>query len=192
MESIRTFLDKYPGAGGVSAVRYALAVRLARENRYAEAAELYAQVGAANRAGRMRKLDVLYREANRADGGKAERLAAKLRFAEFLAANPERIYFNDRLWAGFQRYAIYAAMDSRLSLAERKRLVAGERKLRDDQEERWRAYLILNDVAAESGNDETGRRAAALAVRCLGRISERFGRESEIRAAIGRLSRWGR
>ncbi len=138
------------------------------------------------RAERMRRLRSLYEEASRA-GASAE---ARFKLAEYLAGNPERLYFNDALWQGFQRYALVAESDSRLNRQERRRLLAAERKLKDDQEELWRAYLILREVVREAGATDLGQRAARLGVRCLRRISSRFGREKEIRAADLELSGW--
>ena len=167
---------------GVPLVKYSLAVRLARENQYEEAAQLYKSIGVSHRAARMEKLAVLYREANS--------LEAKFKLAEYIAANPERLYFNAQLWFGLQSYAMYAAKDGRLNGAERKRLTAGERKLKDDQEELWRAYLILREIVRDAGPTDIGRRAAQLAIQCVRRISDRFEREVEIRAADIELSRF--
>ena len=89
-----------------------------------------------------------------------------------------------------QRYALNASSDSRLTRAERQTLTDGERKLKDDQEERWRAYLILRDVARDSGKTALGTRSAQLAIRYLEGISDRFGRESEIRMAEIELLGW--
>ena len=84
-----------------------------------------------------------------------------------------------------------SATDSRLTRAERDTLMQMERKLRDDQEERWRAYLILRDVIESSGDPPTRRKAALLALQSLGGISKRFGRQGEIEKAqqqlVGRL-----
>jgi hypothetical protein len=68
--------------------------------------------------------------------------------------------------------------------------VEGERRLRDEQEELWRAYLILRDVVRDAGKTELGKRAATLAQRCLWAISGRFGRQAEIRKADIELSVW--
>jgi len=115
---------------------------------------------------------------------------AKYKLAKFLSANPERIYFNDALWQGVQRYAMTGSTESRLTGEERKALISRERKLKDDQEERWRAYLILRDVVRDSGKTDVGRNAAQLALGCLRRISERFGRQDDIRKADLELSSW--
>jgi hypothetical protein len=117
-------------------------------------------------------------------------LDAKYRLAEFISANPSRIYFNDALWHGLQRFALIASSDSRLTLEERQILVSNERKLKDDQEELWRAYLILRDIVDEAGKTDLGRNAAQLAIRCLRRISDRFERQDEIRKADIELSNW--
>ncbi|HLK20468.1 MAG TPA: hypothetical protein VKT81_16040 [Bryobacteraceae bacterium] len=60
-------------------------------------------------------------------------------------------------------------------------LLTAERKLKDEQEERWRAYLILRDVAKNAAKTKLGRQAADLAMHCLAGINERFERQDEIR-----------
>lgn len=63
------------------------------------------------------------------------------------------------------------------------------RTLKDDQKERWRAYLILRKIVQDAGHSDAGRRAAQLAVRRLRGIStDGFGREEEIRKADIELS----
>ena len=190
IEALRSFLLKYPAMPGIRVVRYSLAVRLARENQYDEAAQIYDSIHANLRAARMRRLAELYGEANRTDLDALQIQEAKYKLTEYLSANPERIYFNDALWQGLQGYALTASTDSRLTGQERKALMSSERRLRDDQEERWRAYLILREVVHDSGKTELGRNAAQLAIRCLRRISERFGRQDEIRKADMELSSW--
>jgi hypothetical protein len=189
-EALVSFLDKYPNVPSVRLVKYSLAVRLTREDRYDEAAELYQSIQAVVRAPRIRQLAALYRETQRTELTTEQLLAAKLAFAEFLSANPDRIYFNDALWHGLQNDALIAAEDDRLTRAEREERTAGERKLRDDQEERWRAFLILRDVVHDAGKSELGRKAARLAIQCLGRMSERFGRRDEIQMATDELIAW--
>jgi hypothetical protein len=81
--------------------------------------------------------------------------------------------------------------DTRLTRAEREALIAGKRKLLDDQEERWRVYLILRQIVQDAGPTDMGRRAAQLALRCLrGIATDRFGRAEEIRKADIELSSW--
>ena len=174
----------------VRVVRYSLAVRLARENRYEEAAEIYQAIHANRRAERMREIGDLYREANRTDLSTQQSGENSYKLAEFISANPDRLYFNDQLWSGYQRYALTASSDSRLTKQERQSLMDDERRMKDDQEERWRAYLILRNVVKDSGKSETGREAAQLAIRCLRGISDRFGRQHEIRQADIDLSKW--
>lgn len=190
VEVLRSFLDKYPSAPGVRLVKYALAVRLAREDQYEDAARIYEELNTPRRAARMRQIASLRGEANRSDVPSDQVLDAKYKMAEFLAANSERIYFNDTLWSGFQRHALFASTDSRLTRTERQKLVVAQRKLKDDQEELWRAYLILLEVVREADTTDLGRRAARLAIRCLRQISDRFEREKEIRAAEIELSSW--
>ena len=188
--ALQSFLEKYPAVSDVQLVKYSLAVRLARENRYEESAQIYASVKAPRRAGRMRQLAALYRDAHPGEAPGSSPAAARFKLGEYVAANQERLYFNDVLWHGMQRYALVASEDSRLTRSERQRLTAAERKLKDDQEELWRAYSILRDVARESGKTALGRQSAQVAVRCLRQISERFGRQDEIRAADIELSAW--
>ncbi|MBI2687566.1 MAG: tetratricopeptide repeat protein [Acidobacteria bacterium] len=184
IESIQEFIEKYPRTNHMQTVRYSLAVRLARENRYEEAAQVFASIGARLRAGRMRQMAALYKTAS------AGEVAAKFRLAAYLSGNSDRIYFNDRLWNGYQRHALAAGSDSRFTRPERERQIAIERKLKDDQEELWRAHLILREVVRDEGPSELGKRAAALAIQCVRRLSDRFERAEEIRAADIELSRW--
>ena len=190
IDALESFVKKYPNVPDVRLVQYSVAVRLSRENRYDEAAAIYESIHAVRRAPRLRQLAVLYKKANSADLSVLASQDAKYNLAEFLAANPDRIYFNDALWHGFQSYALTASTDGRLTQAEHNALIAGERKLKDEQEERWRAYVILRDVVRTSGKTELGRKAAWLALDCLVRISDRFGRQSDIRAAEVDLVRW--
>jgi hypothetical protein len=136
----------------------------------------------------MRRLALLYRKTSDPGLSTEERLEAKYAMAEYLANNPVRMYFNDSLWFGLQRYGLAASGDGRLTREERERLMAGERKLKDDQEERWRSYLLLREVVRDAADVDRRRRAAKLALQCLRGISERFGREEEIRKADIELS----
>jgi hypothetical protein len=191
MDALGAFVTKYSGTMDVTKVQYALAVRLARGNKYEEAAALFDSLRATSRGVRMRELAALYKAAFASERSSHERLEAKYRFAEFLSRNSVGIYFNDRLWMGFQRYVFTASQDSGLTRSERDALIAAERKLKDEQEEYWRAYQILRDVVREAGATDLGRKAAQLAIRCLRRISvERFGREEEIRRGDIELSSW--
>lgn len=193
IDALKDFLAKYPNAAAKQQrlVKYSLAVRLARESKYDEAAQIYQSINAPTRADRMRKLAPLYQESVRADLSPDQLQQAKFKFADFLAANEDRIYFNDQLWSGVQRYALYAENEDRLDRSQRDALIAGERQLKDGQEEYWRAYLILREVVKDSGKTTLGRQAARLAIRCLRRINtDRFGREEEIRAADIELSKW--
>ena len=138
----------------------------------------------------MRRLSVFHKEANRIDLEATERREARYKLAEYLSANPDGLYFNDSIWHGYQSYVFQGATESRLTRAEREGLLRDERKLKDDQEERWRAYLILRELVRESGNSDLGRKSARLAINCLRKISTRFGREDEIHKADTELSNW--
>ena len=190
IEALRGFIDQYPKAPQLALVRYSLAVRLARENQFNESAQIFHSLGVAYRTNRMRRLAALYGEAYRADALGAESLEAKFALAQFLSENSERVFFNDRIWDRLQSYFFYGAKDTRLTAPERLRQATLERKLKDDQEERWRAYLILREVVTDAGPTPLGRRAAELAIRCVRRISERFDRPTEIRDADIELSLW--
>jgi hypothetical protein len=189
IDALASFVNRNSELAGIRLVQYSLAVRLARESRYQEAADLYESIHAARRASRMRKLADLNQAINQAGAGGPRIEEAKYNLAEFLSANPERLYFNDEIWRGYQRYAFQASSDSRLTRAERQALMGIERELKDDQEERWRAYLILRDIVQGAGDAALKRKAAELGVRCLLGINERFGRQEEIRKAEIDLSR---
>ena len=190
IDALQAFIKQNPKLPDIRLVQYSLAVRLARENRYEQAAEIYGSINAVRRAPRMKRLAALYREANRSDLTRAQQQEASYRVADFLQVNANGIYFNDALWSGLQRYAMQQdSGDTRMTRAEREARLGLERKLKDDQEERWRAYLILRKIVQDSGHSDTGRRAAELAVRCLRGINtDRFGREEEIRRADIELS----
>lgn len=187
-EVLEAFIRDNPQAQGIRLVKYALAVRLTREQRYDEAAAVYQEIGAVVRAPRLRRLAALAHEAERQDQGEAERLQARFRLAQFISDNPNRIFFNDSLWSGLQRYAMISSEEGCYTRQEREAAIARERKLKDDQEELWRAYRILRDVAAETADPTLRRSAVTLGLRCLRGLSERFGREAEIRKADIELS----
>ncbi len=189
--ALRTFLERHSRMPDVRLVRYGLAVRLARANQYEEAARIYAALNARVRASRMREVAALYKRAHAADLPLNEHQEATYNFARFISAHPDGVYFNDELWGGLQRYALFGSRDGRMTRAEHLKQIAFERKLKDEQEERWRAYLLLREVVAQAGKADLGRKAAVLAIRCLrGISSERFERANEIRAADIQLSRW--
>jgi hypothetical protein len=184
VDALRAFTEQNPGLPDIRLVQYALAVHLAREEKYRESAELYRRIHAYRRARRMQQLAGLSEAVDKPGISAEQRLEARYAVAALIAANPDGIYFNDALWNGMQRYALRAEKDSRLTGAERQELKDGERALKDSQEERWRAYLILNEVVRDAGTSALARRAATLALSWLRGIStERFGRQEEIRSA---------
>lgn len=189
IDALESFVKQNPDLSDIRLVKYSLAVRLTREDRYEEAAQIYQSIHATRRAPRIRRLAALYHEATRTDLTDQQRHEARYRMAEFLSANANGIYFNDALWRGLQRYALVASSESRMTRGERQALIEGERKLKDDQEELWRAYLILRDVVRDSGETGLGRKAAVLGVRCVRGISDRFERQEELRQADIALSR---
>ncbi|MEP6961691.1 MAG: hypothetical protein ABI995_06425, partial [Acidobacteriota bacterium] len=188
---LEEFVQRYPNVKDVRRVKYALAVRLSRENRYQEAADLYRSIAAVRRTPRLRRLATLYGETQRTDAIAQQLATAKYQAAEFLSQNSDRIYFNDDLWHGFQTAALYGAEDSRLTRSEHEAASARERQLKDQQEELWRAAQLLQEVVKDAGPTDLGRKAARLAIQCLRRINVgRFGREDEIRTADIQLSKW--
>ena len=136
----------------------------------------------------MPQLVARYRET------KVRAAAARYRYAAFLADHPDQVFFNDWLWRHYQRYTLTGGPFDAADLsseAGRAAMLEAERRLRDAQEERWRAYLMLDELVREAGRSELGRRAARKALSCLDRINtERFGREEEIEAARARLAGW--
>jgi hypothetical protein len=191
LDELQSFVAHNPSLPGIRLVRYSLAVRLAREDRYRESAEVYEAIQAPRRAQRMRKLASLQQAMETAELSPQARLEARYAFAAYVAANPERLYFNDTLWSFMQRYALHAEQESRMTGAERQALLEGERKLRDTQEEGWRAYLILKEVARDAGPGPLRTRAARLALTCLQGINtDRFGREADIATANKELRAW--
>jgi hypothetical protein len=182
VDAIEAFLAKYPDATNIRLVKYSLAVRLTRENRYDDAARIYESIGQARRGPRMRQLAKLYDAAKKSHED-------QYRLAEFLTQHENGIYYNDAMWGGLQRYALIAEDDSRLTRKERDRMALGERKLKDEQNERWQAYLILRDVAEAEAKTELGQKAARLAIKCVRGFSDRFGREEDLRKADIEMSK---
>jgi hypothetical protein len=183
------FLRKYSDTPD-KVVQYALAVRLARLNRYDEAAQIYESINVPVRAQRMRRLAGLYHEATRADLPAENSQAAKYALAEFIGSHENRLYFNDTLWGGWQTRSLSGENEMGFTRAERQAQIALERKLRDDQEEYWRAYIISRGIVQDAGKSELGRKAAMLAIRCVRKINPRFGRRSDLVTADLELSRW--
>jgi hypothetical protein len=197
----RLELETPHGQRTVTAVyllEYELAVRAARREAYEDAASLYARLGAALRAQRMSHLATL--ATPRADARSEESdeyLRRRYEYGAFLADHSERVFFNDVLWEGLQRYAFLQLQSDRdrppilLSEDEMRSLLTNERRFKDAQEERWQAYLVLDEVIQRAGHSALGERAARKAIECLERINtERFGRESEVHSARTALVRW--
>ena len=181
IETMQQFVESNPKLEDIRLIQYAVAVLLSREDRYDAAASLYQEIHAIVRAPRMRRLAAPYNAAIRQDPTGTERWEAKIRLAQFLSENENRIYYNDTLWGGFQRYAFEASGRGETTRDERDLLAVRERQLKDEQEENWRAHLILRDVVREARRNAVGKRAAALELECLRRINtDRFGRGDEI------------
>lgn len=190
-EVLESFIEQNPRVKNIRLVKYSLAVRFSRAGRYQEASDLYRAIQANLRAERLRQLASLAQAAQRSGIDAKQKLRARYDVAAFLAANPNRIFFNDALWQRMQGHALWAPDDYRLTRKERMRLEEGERRLRDTQEERWQAYLLLRDIVTEAGPTPLGKDAATLALGCLRRlVTDRFGREKDVYQADLDLSRW--
>jgi hypothetical protein len=216
-EDLREYLHKYPKPVGPplriawgplrelsapQAVRYSLVVRFARHEEYEEAEKVYTELGFGTRARRMKILAGLLARTRDAALSTPARLTALYDYGTYLADNPERLFFNDLFWRRMQRSVFletggpYFYVDSPrnqpgLTAMERQVILADDRTLRDQQEERWQAYKVLEQVANESGHSALGQKAAEKIIDCLSRINTlRFGREVEIRKAISTWKRW--
>jgi hypothetical protein len=183
-------------------VEYELAVRFARHEKYGEAAGIYERLNAIPRAKRMRVLAGLYEKANDAASSPEVRLKAQYEYASFLEAHSTQVFFNDMVWGGFQTWTFtngdedefrgpMSAEWQGITNEERDRFMKQERNIRDNQEERWRAYGILSSVVDRTGDLELGRQAATKAIRCLDLIAvHRFGRADEIDRDRANLIAW--
>ncbi len=208
-EQLREFLTRYPRPVGkplttrwsgtvprtrssVEAVRYSLAVRYARRGDFEAAAREYQAISAFPRARRMREIARLHSAWASATDGR-QKLEAKYRYASYLTDHSTQILFNDLFWRGYQREALvtrgydYSPIPQ-LSGGQYRTRQADERRLLDEQEERWQAFLLLDQIVSEAGRSPLGVKAAQKAVDCLSGINEeRFGRQDDIAAAQKRL-----
>jgi len=216
-ENLREYLRKYPKPVGPplritwsplptisapQAVRYSLAVRSARHEEYEEAGKIFSDLGFGTRARRMKNLGELLARTRDANLSLPEHLTALYDYGTYLADNPERLFFNDLFWHGMQRnvfleqggpdlWPASSRNQPGLTRTERQAILADDRTLRDQQEERWHAFKVLEQVAQESGASALGQKAAAKIIDCLSHINTgRFGREAEIRKAISTWKRW--
>jgi hypothetical protein len=190
LEVLESYVQQNPKQKNLRLVQYALAVRLSRAGRYQEAAQLYDSIHAVIRGPRLHRLAALAAETRRPGLDQQQQWEARYQLAKFIGDNPDRIYFNDSLWYGMQRYALKAEEENRLPAKERQSLIEAERKLRDDQEELWRAALQLQDLTRQAGHTPQGRKSATQAIQYLSALSERFGRQPEIRQAGAELSKY--
>ena len=216
-EELRRYLEKYPKEEDPAAplsiytrhgtlsdsaiVRYSLAVRLARREQYEEAGAIFRTLGFEQRADLMAGAAEFLAGTKKANLTAAERWAALYEYGAYVALHPNQLYFNDLLWKGFQRHAFLERYDDPewtqnpqlqpgLTQKERAEILAGDRKLRDEQEERWKAYKILKPIP-DGADPELGRKAAGKIIDCLQNISTgRFGRSGEIGQAIAKWKSW--
>ena len=216
-QELRTYLKKYPDPVGEKIrvlgwdkqiyysapeiVRYSLAVRLARRGEYGEAANIFSDLGSAERAEHMKSLARLFARIKDSALSTTERLQALFDYADYIASNPDKLFFNDVLWFGMQTYAFQEKYDRGewssdphyqpgFTRIEREAVLTCDRRLRDEQEERWKAFHIFEQVARDAKDTKLGRRAAEKIIACLYNIRvDRFGRKQEISDAI---SMWKR
>jgi tetratricopeptide (TPR) repeat protein len=201
VEQLQKYLETHPDSDPL--VPYSLAVRWARLENYEHAAQLYGQAGAKTRQKRMLELKQLYTATQASSLTKEETLQRRFAYARFLSHHSCRVFFNDRIWDGFQTSSFITNpgidvsndyfdpsndwQQSGLTRQERDQIVSQQRRLQDEQEEYWRAYQIFNDIVKADGASPLGKQAAREAIRCLSLISSRFGREDEIKSEINRL-----
>ncbi len=186
-------------------VEYAQAVHLARDEQFENAAEIFTRIGATAKAQRMREASDLLRTVHQHQPTSRQRLEAQYVYADYLEGHSAQIFFNDMLWAGFQTSAFLGrgtefqgittlevyADEQGLTREERETYLALERTLQDKQEERWRAFLVLEEVMQGAGHTELGEKAAKKALSCLHRINQgRFGRGDEIAQSVARVEGW--
>jgi hypothetical protein len=188
IEVLESYIQQNPKQKNLRLVQYALAVRLSRAGRYEEAANLYDSIHAIIRGPRLHRLAALDAETRRPGLDQQQQWEARYNLAKFIGDNPDRIFFNDSLWYGMQRYALKAEEENRLPAKERQSLIEAERKLRDDQEELWQAAQLLQDLTRQAGHTPQGRKSATLAIQYLSALNERFGREPEIHQAAKALA----
>jgi hypothetical protein len=202
VEQLQHYCDAHPDADPL--VPYSLAVRYARQEKYDSAARFYAQAGAKGRHQRMLELQALYAATQPPSRMPEEVQQARLAYARFLSGHSCGVFFNDRLWHWFQTSSFLSdkaiteedadfsedLKTSGLPGPERDRIIRQQRRLQDEQEEYWQAYKIFNGIVKSVGPTSLGRQAAIEAIRCLDRISPRFGREEEIKAETSRLVKW--
>ena len=98
--------------------------------------------------------------------------AGRLALAEYLGANSERLYFNDRIWNQYQSYGLIGEQEVGFNAQERERTLANERRLRDQQEELWRAYRIARELAEQGPANAVTMRAAELGVSVTGAFDD--------------------
>jgi len=207
---LRAYLKRYPRSSrplrfvtlrnrsATEMIEYALAVRHARREEYMQAATFYRKLGSWPRAARMRQLAKLYARANDPARTKQERLEARYVYAVFLADHPNGVFYNDMLWHGLQRYAFTnfhmepsygnSTDVQELTQQEQEFFQQQAQRVREEQEERWRAYKILATIVKETGPSPLGRRAAKKALACLRPINGRFGDDQELQAMITELA----
>lgn len=216
-EQLQRYLQQYASeakALGLSAdgkqtaydlVEYARAVRLARNERYALAAEIFERLGVGAKVQQMREVAELFDAVQRAKPLSKQHWEALFAYADYLEGHSAQIFFNDMLWFGFQTWAFLGrdadshgastlemnTDDQGLTREERETFLGLERKLQDEQEERWRAFHILEEVMKGAGYTELGEKAAKKAHSCLYRINQkRFGRVDEITQSLARVNGW--
>jgi hypothetical protein len=209
---LRTYLKKHPEPVGEfkvikwdqpmpysapQIVQYSLAVRCARREKYLEAAKIFNELKAGDRAARMQELAALFTHSRNSIISKSDRLAALYDYGDYISSNPNQLFFNDLLWFRMQSYTFInqdretMSTYSGLTRIERETILAKDRSLRDQQEERWKAFHVFEQVAKEAGHTDLGRKAAKKIIGCLGGIrTDRFGRDREIQNEIVKWKRW--
>jgi len=173
LDVLASFLDRYPDVPDVRLVRYSLGRPThTGETGMKKRRGIYESIrrfAAAQTPGNGRTL----REANRTDLPPSRYTKRSTGWPSLSLAFPTVIYFMTRYGLDVQRL-LCPSNDSRPHPGERQTLIAKERILKDQQEERWslfdfcRCYPVPQKRCRPKG--------ARLAVNCLRGISDRFGR----------------
>lgn len=235
IDQLKMYLERYGDATMPplrQRISFALAVHLAREERYAEAIEVLESLKQEIKSesgidpevsNELGNYYVRYKEANKLYDdafhgiklSSMDRLQAQYAYGRFLSRNPDRLFFNRTLWFGMQKYVLYTpyqytpcpgpdcaeALRDRMGrtifglppfyMAEEIKAITDQnRQLQDIQEERWRAAILLMDVAQKAGDTKLAHNAVSLATATLRKISHRFGRSFELDEKIYRLIHW--
>jgi hypothetical protein len=173
-------------------VRYARAVRYARSEEFDKAAQIYSDLSTIERADNAKEAARLY-AATRSLAAKRSRCRPCMLTRIFWLQTP--IAFSSTTACGGDSNLQYSraerTMPSQTISGKLTRVQTLERKLKDEQEEYWRAYKILNGVVSKAGPTPwASRRLVARLCACEESTQIVSAALEEIHAADRRLSSW--